>query len=223
MMNILKRSPIVALAVVTLIGCAQPQTKTEKGALYGTGIGAAVGAGLGQAIGGDTKATLLGAGIGAALGGLTGGAVGRYMDNQEEALRQEFAASEAANVQRSANLLAVTFRGDVMFDFDSAALKPGAMKEINRVATVLLEYPQTNIEIEGHTDSTGAADYNQSLSERRALSVQNELINQGISPNRMTTVGFGETQPIADNGTEAGRQLNRRVVIVIAPQQGVAY
>lgn len=223
MMHILKRSPIVVLAVVALIGCAQPQTKTEQGALYGTGIGAAVGAGLGQAIGGDTKATLLGAGIGAALGGLTGGAVGRYMDNQEAALRQEFAASEAANVQRNANLLAVTFRGDVMFDFDSAALKPGAMQEINRVATVLLEYPQTNIQIEGHTDSTGAADYNQNLSERRALSVQNELINQGISPNRMTTVGFGETQPIADNSSETGRQLNRRVVIVIAPQKGLAY
>ena len=222
-MLILKRIAIMVLASLTIWGCAQPQTKTEQGALYGTGIGAAVGAGLGQVIGGDTEATLIGAGIGAALGGVAGGAIGRYMDNQEAALREQFAASEAANVQRNANLLAVTFKSDVLFDVNSAALKPGAYNEINRVANVLLQYPQTNIEISGHTDSTGSETYNQDLSERRALSVHNALVNQGVAPSRMTTLAFGETQPIADNATEAGRQLNRRVVIVIAPQQGVAY
>lgn len=218
-----KRISIVALIAVTCWGCAQPQNKTQQGAMYGTGIGAAVGAGLGQVIGGNTKSTLVGAGIGAALGGVAGGAIGRYMDNQEAALQQQFAASEAASIQREANVLAVTFKGDVFFDVNSAALKPGAYTEINRVANVLVQYPKTNIQIAGHTDSTGAEEYNQSLSERRAMSVQNALVNQGVAPMRMQTIGFGEAQPIADNSTEAGRQLNRRVVVTIAPQQGATY
>lgn len=219
----MKRISILALIAVTFWGCAQPPTKTQQGALYGTGIGAAVGAGLGQAIGGDTQATLLGAGIGAALGGAAGAGIGRYMDNQEAMLRQQFAASDAVNVQRNADLLAVTFRGDVLFDVDSAALKPGSYNEINRVANVLIQYPQTNVQIAGHTDSTGSETYNQSLSERRAQSVQNALANQGVPMNRMRAIGFGETQPIADNATDYGRQMNRRVVVTIAPQQGVAY
>ncbi len=218
-----KRFSVLALIAVTFWGCAQPQTKTQQGAMYGTGIGAAVGAGLGQVIGGDTEATLLGAGIGAALGGAAGAGIGRYMDNQEAALRQQFAASDAANIQRNADMLAVTFRGDVLFDVNSAALKPGSYNEINRVANVLVQYPQTNIQIAGHTDSTGSEVYNQDLSERRAMSVQNALANQGVSPMRMRTIGFGETQPIADNSTDYGRQMNRRVVVTIAPQQGVAY
>ena len=218
-----KRISVLMLIAVTFWGCAQPQTKTQKGAMYGTGIGAAVGAGLGQAIGGDTKGTLIGAGIGAALGGAAGAGIGRYMDNQEAMLRQSFAASDAANVQRNQDLLAVTFKGDVLFDVNSAALKPGAYDEINRVASVLVQYPQTNVQIAGHTDSTGSEVYNQDLSERRARSVQNALANQGVSMNRMRAIGFGESQPIADNSTEAGRQLNRRVVVTIAPQQGATY
>jgi len=223
MMLFVKRFSVLALIVVTMWGCAQPQNKTQQGAMYGTGIGAAVGAGLGQVIGGNTKSTLIGAAIGAGLGGAAGAGIGRYMDNQEAALQQQFAASEAANVQRNANVLAVTFKSDVLFDIDSAALKPGAYTEIDRVATVLMQYPQTDIQIAGHTDSSGSEQYNQGLSERRAMSVQNALANQGVSPMRMRTVGFGETQPIADNSTPEGRQLNRRVVVTIMPQQGVAY
>lgn len=219
----IKRIAILSLIAVTFWGCAQPQTNTQKGAVYGTGIGAAVGAGLGQVIGGNTKSTLVGAGIGAALGGVTGGAIGRYMDNQEAALRQQFAASDAASIQRNADVLAVTFRGDVLYDVNSAVLKPGSYSEIDRVANVLVQYPQTNIQIAGHTDSTGSETYNQELSERRAMSVQNALVNRGVSPARMRTIGFGEGQPIADNATEAGRQLNRRVVVTIEPQQGAAY
>lgn len=214
---------ILALIAVTAVGCAQPMTKTQKGAAIGTGVGAAAGAGLGQAIGGDTKATLIGAGIGAVVGGLAGGGIGRYMDNQEAALQQQLAASEAASVQRNANVLAVTFKSDFSFDVDSAALKPGAYAEVNRVAQVLVQYPQTNIMVAGHTDSTGAEAYNQQLSERRAMAVKNALLNQGVAAMRVTTIGYGETQPIADNSTAAGRQMNRRVVITISPQQGVAY
>lgn len=223
MMIMIKRFSVLALVAVTLWGCAQPQTKTQKGALYGTGIGAALGAGLGQVVGGDTKSTLIGAGIGAALGGVAGGSIGRYMDNQQAALQQQFAASDAVNVQRNADVLAVTFKSDVLFDVNSAALKPGAYTEINRVAEVLVNYPQTTIQIAGHTDSTGSEVYNQQLSERRATSVQNALINQGVAAARMQNVGFGESQPIADNSTEAGRQLNRRVVVTITPQQGATY
>lgn len=223
MFEAVKKISVLVLAVALLWGCAQPQTKTQQGALYGTGIGAAVGAGLGQVIGGNTKSTLIGAGIGAALGGVAGGSIGRYMDNQEAALQQQFAASDAANVQRNADVLAVTFKSDVLFDVNSAALKPGAYNEINRVAQVLVQYPQTEIQIAGHTDSTGSEVYNQGLSERRAMSVQNALANQGVAATRMRTIGFGESQPIGDNSTESGRQLNRRVVVTIAPQQGGTY
>ena len=222
-MLMVKRFSVLALIVFTMWGCAQPQTKTQQGAMYGTGIGAAVGAGLGQVIGGDTESTLIGAAIGAGLGGAAGAGIGRYMDNQEAMLQQQFAASNAANIQRNANVLAVTFKSDVLYDVNSAALKPGAYNEINRVATVLTQYPQTVIQIAGHTDSSGSEEYNQGLSERRALGVHNALMNQGVAPSRMQAVGFGETQPIADNSTPEGRQLNRRVVVTIAPQQGVAY
>lgn len=216
----IKRGAFLAMIAMALWGCAEPQTKTQQGAVYGTGIGAAVGAGLGQVIGGNTKSTLVGAGIGAVLGGVAGGSIGRYMDNQEAALKQQFAASEAANIKRNADVLAVTFKSDVLFDVNSAVLKPGAYTEINRVSQVLVQYPQTTVQIAGHTDSTGSEEYNQKLSEERAMSVQNALISQGVTPSRLRTIGFGESQPVADNGTEAGRQLNRRVVVTIVPQQG---
>jgi len=215
----MKRLLILTLVAAMAWGCAQPQNKTQQGAMVGTGLGAAAGAGLGQAIGGDTEATLLGAGIGAVVGGLAGGGIGRYMDNQEQALRQEFAASEQVNVQRNANLLAVTFKSDLLYDVDSAALKPGAYPEIQRVAEVLNQYPQTRITVAGHTDSTGSEQYNQQLSERRAQNVKDALVQSGVQASRITTVGYGEAQPVASNYTPEGRQLNRRVVITIAPPQ----
>jgi outer membrane protein OmpA-like peptidoglycan-associated protein len=214
----MKRLLILSLTVMMVWGCAQPTTKTQQGAMIGTGVGAAIGAGLGQVIGGDTEATLLGAGIGAVLGGVAGGSVGRYMDNQEAALRQQFAASENANIQRNANLLAVTFKSDVLYDIDSATLKPGAYTEIGRVAQVLNQYPQTTIMVAGHTDSSGSETYNQNLSERRAMSVKNALIDQGVAAMRIAASGYGEAQPVASNYTAEGRQLNRRVVVTIAPQ-----
>ena len=205
------------ILTLVMLGCAQPQTKTQKGAIYGTGIGAAAGAGLGQAIGGDTEATLIGAGIGAVVGGLAGGAIGRYMDNQEAAMRAQLAGVESANIQRNANLLAVTFKSDVWFDVNSATLKAGGYSELQRVATVLNQYPQTTIQIAGHTDSTGSEEYNQALSVRRAEAAKNALVGFNVDPARMTTIGFGEAQPVADNSTPQGRQLNRRVQITITP------
>ncbi len=142
------------------------------------------------------------------------------MDNQEAAMRQQLAYTESASVQRQAETLAVTFKSDVLFDVGSSAIKPGGLDEINRVAQVLNQYPQTTILIAGHTDSAGAEDMNQRLSEQRAQSVKNSLVGQGVAPTRMNTIGFGETKPVADNNTEAGRQLNRRVEITITPTQG---
>ncbi len=208
---------IIAAAVMG--GCAQPMTKTEKGALIGTGTGAAAGALLGQAIGGHTKGTLIGAGVGAVAGGLAGAAIGNYMDKQEATMRQELANVEGASVQRNQETLAVTFKSDVLVDTNSSALKAGSYDEISRVSRVLNQYPQTNILIAGHTDSTGKAEYNQTLSEKRAAAVKNALTGEGVNPARMKAVGYGASKPIADNNTEAGRQLNRRVTITITPQQ----
>ena len=214
----MKRCVLLSMIMLMILaGCAQPPTKTQQGAYIGTGVGAAAGAGLGQAIGHDTKSTLIGAAIGAAVGGVTGGAIGNYMDKQEAMMRQQLASVEGASIQRESNLLAVTFKSDVLFDVNSASLKAGAYDEISRVAQVLNSYPQTNINIAGYTDSTGSEAYNQQLSERRAMVVKNALTGQGVNPARMTAIGFGESQPIADNSTEAGRQLNRRVEIRITP------
>ena len=207
----------VGIIAITLAGCA---TKMQTGALVGSGIGAAVGAGVGQAVGRDTGSTLLGAGIGAAVGGLAGGAIGRYMDNQEATMRQALANVEGASIQRDKDVLAVTFKSDYLFATNSSTLLPGSYDELNRVANVLRQYPETTIQIAGHTDSTGSEEFNQRLSERRAESVRNALINMGVNPSRLTMVGYGESRPIASNNTEAGRQQNRRVEVRIIPQQG---
>ena len=204
---------IVAILVLAafLMSCAGA-TQQERGARTGAILGAASGALLGQAIGKDTKATVLGAAIGAAAGGVAGHQIGAYMDRQEAELRNAMAQSEAASIQREQNILTATFKGDVMFDFDSSILKPGAYAELDRVAKILNNYPQTSIRVEGHTDSTGSESYNQALSERRAETVQSALVQRGVDPMRIEAVGFGESQPISsDNAT------NRRVNIVITP------
>jgi outer membrane protein OmpA-like peptidoglycan-associated protein len=209
---------LLILVALTLVSCAGLQTKTQKGGAYGAAGGAAAGAIIGQLIGGDTESTLWGAAIGAAVGGAGGAGVGRMMDNQEREMRQALAASEAAAISREGNLLAVTFKGDVTFDTNSTVVKPGLYTEIDRIADVLIRYPQTLIRVEGHTDSVGTEDYNMDLSFRRADSVRDLLVQRGVDISRIQTVGFGETMPVATNATEAGRQLNRRVEIKIAPQ-----
>lgn len=210
---------ITLLAIVSLMlsGCSSLQTKTEKGAAYGAAGGAVAGALVGQLVGRDTKATLIGAAVGAAVGGLAGAGVGKMMDNQERDLRQSLANSEAATIRREGNLLAITLKGDVTFDHDSAVVRPGLYPEINKIADAMTQYPDTVARIEGHTDSTGSETYNMDLSNRRASAVKDLLVQRGVADTRLETVGFGESMPVASNDTEAGRLQNRRVEIKIAP------
>lgn len=218
-MKVKQKGVSVFICILLLAGCAATQetSKTQKGALYGAAGGAAAGAVIGQVAGHNTKSTLIGSAIGAALGGLGGAGIGRMMDNQEKEMRKALEASEAAAVTREGNLLAVTFKGDVTFDTDSTVVRPGLYSEINRIAAVLNRYPNTYVQVDGHTDSQGSKEYNMDLAQRRADSVRELLIKRGVAENRIESLGFGEDMPVATNNTEAGRQKNRRVEIRIAP------
>lgn len=203
------------LVTVLLVSCAGLQNNQQQGTAIGSGVGAGVGAVLGQAIGRDTEATVLGAGLGAVLGGVAGNQFGLYMDNQEEELRQVITRAEGVSFRRSQDLLIATFRGETFFDHNSAVLLPGGYREIARVATVLNRYQQTMIEVGGHTDTTGSEEYNLRLSTRRAEAVRTALINEGLQPARIRTVGYGESRPISSN-----HATNRRVEIVVVPARG---
>ncbi|MEQ9814291.1 MAG: OmpA family protein [Azospirillaceae bacterium] len=206
-----RKLAIIAIAGTALSACQTPVV--GQNTVGGAALGALGGAALGTLAGGnDTRNALIGAGIGA----LAGGAVGAYLDNQEAQLQQDLAGSGAA-VQRQGNELVVTLPSNVTFAVDSADINPAFYSTLDQVAGTLQQYQQSYVNIYGHTDSTGPNDYNQSLSERRAQSVANYLISRGVNPVRVVARGFGETQPIADNNTTAGRQQNRRVEIRIVP------
>ena len=218
----MKKIYVVGLALTLLLsgGCAN-MNNMGKGATYGTAGGAAAGALLGQAIGGNTKATLLGMAAGALIGGVAGTGVGYMMDKQEQDMRNALAQSEAIAIQREGNVLALTFRSDFTFAVNSAAIRSGLDSELSRVAQVLNAYPQTTLTVAGHTDSTGSEEYNQTLSQKRADSVKNALVQRGVAAQRINAVGYGESQPVGDNETEFGRQQNRRVEVRINPvEQG---
>ena len=217
---------LVLVLVVAFIsaGCATMQE--NKKTTIGAGAGAVVGAGVGYAIGGGK-----GAAIGAVVGGLAGGVIGHYMDKQEREFKQALAESQAREqaaimqgVQREKDALIITFKSDVMFDTNSSVIKSAAYAsgEIDRVAQILNRYPDTTIKVVGYTDSTGSESYNLQLSEQRANAVKNALVVKNVQAARISALGMGESNPIADNSTAAGRQLNRRVNIVIEPiqQQG---
>jgi outer membrane protein OmpA-like peptidoglycan-associated protein len=188
-------------------GCASMSGRDK-----GVAIGAATGAVVGGIIGKQSDNTALGAILGAAVGGAAGGVIGNYMDEQAEELEQDL---EGAEIERVGEGIKVTFQSGILFDVNKSDIRPDAEVELTKLAEILVKYEDTDILLEGHTDSSGADDYNQALSERRAAAVRAFLVMQGVKGMRMTTIGYGESQPIADNETVEGKQANRRVEVAI--------
>lgn len=204
-------------ALVTTAACTtNPYTGQRE--INRTAVGAVLGAGagylFGDVIGGrsDRAERIIGAGIGA----VAGGAIGAYMDRQEADLRRQTAGT-GVDVIRQGDELLLRMPAGITFDFNSYAVKPQFQATLNEVAQTLQAYPSTIIDVLGHTDSVGSNEYNQRLSEQRAAAVAAYLTSRGVQPARIATRGFGETMPIADNSTEAGRAANRRVEIKVVP------
>ena len=211
---------VAGILVLSLFGCSamQQNPRTAKGA----GIGAAAGAGTGAAIGaivGGGKGAGKGAAIGAVVGLIGGGLIGNYMDRQAKEMQAVLA--EQDRLRQSQEQLQVVMASDVMFSSGSAALQPGAHEKLRRFADVLNRYPRTTVQIIGHTDSRGSEESNDELSRRRARAVADELIAANVDSSRISTLGRGETQPIATNATAEGRAENRRVEINVNPDEGL--
>ncbi len=207
-------------ASIALSGCEtlDPYTGESKtsAATKGALIGAVSGAVVGLASGDDSVERRQRALIGAGVGALAGGAVGYYMDREEARLRAELAGT-GVGVYRNGDNITLNMPGNVTFATDSSDLSPQFFDVLGSVAKVLAEFDKTIVEVAGHTDSTGSHGYNQSLSERRSESVAQYLRTHDVNPQRLITIGLGETMPVADNGTATGRQQNRRVEITMVP------
>ncbi len=191
-----------------LLGACKNMSKSQKGTYIGAGAGAAAGAAIGKAAGN----TAMGAILGAAVGGAAGYGIGRYMDKQAAELEKDL---EGAEIERVGEGIKITFRDGIQFALNSAELSEASRTNLQELAETLKKYEDTNILVEGHTDITGTRDYNMVLSDRRAESVADYLKDLGIAGKRLTTEGYGPTQPVADNDTEYGRQQNRRVEVAI--------
>ena len=188
---------------------------TQKGAAIGVGGGAAVGAGVG-ALAGNTA---LGSVIGAAVGGAAGALIGKKMDKQKKELEATLPEETTVETINNGEALKVTFDSGILFATNSSTLSDASKSALRNLATSLNQNPDTDIKIVGHTDNTGKVDYNQTLSEKRAKSVYDYLMNQGVSADRMVFEGKGVHQPVADNSTAEGRALNRRVEITIVANE----
>ena len=221
-MNKSYRRLIASLAGFAILaaGCQtlDPYTGEEKtsNATKGALIGATAGAVAGLISGDDAVERRQHAMIGAGVGALAGGSVGYYMDKEEMKLRQELEGT-GVSVTRDGDNITLNLPGNVTFATDSADLNAGFYDVLNSVSKVLSEFDKTVIEVAGHTDSTGSDVYNQTLSERRATSVALYLRSQKVIPERLITVGLGESHPVADNSTVDGRQANRRVELTLVP------
>ena len=196
---------VAALMSLSLNSCA---THTQTGAAVGAGTGAVVGGLIGKSSGHTARGAI----IGAAVGGAAGALIGSRMDRQAKELAQNI---PGAKVERVGEGIAVTFESGLLYDFDSDIVKPEARKNLRALAQSLDKYPGSDILVVGHTDAVGPAPYNLSLSERRSSAAADYLVLQGVSRTRVSTRGMGETDPIAANDTERGRELNRRVEVAI--------
>ncbi len=207
-MNKLKMSLLVVLSAAFLFtGCAS-WNKTQKGAVVGTTAGGAAGAIIGRASGN----TALGAIIGAAAGGATGAVIGRQMDKQAEEIAKSV---PDAKVERVGEGIVVEFSSNILFGFDQSNLSADAKTNLDKLVVILDSYPDTDIEVQGHTDSKGSETYNQALSEQRAGTVSDYLSGKGIANDRLTIKGFGENMPKYSNETTDGQTQNRRVEFLI--------
>ncbi len=214
MIKSLPKLSLICASALFVSACASNDSLTRGQA--GAAAGAIAGAVLGHQVDGDK-----GRFVGAVVGAIAGNAVGRYMDEQQQALERELSQEQAADEIRISRLadnsLKLNLSSEVSFDFDSTMIKVDFRDSLNKVANVLADYPGTAVHIIGHTDSVGSEAYNQQLSMRRASSVKGYLVNQGVGSRRTRTQGFGETMPIANNGTDYGRERNRRVEIYLKP------
>ncbi|MCX7288703.1 MAG: OmpA family protein [Rhodobacterales bacterium] len=187
-----------------------PNARTRNGAVIGGLVGAVAGASTARD-GNELKGAILGGALGAGTGAL----IGRDLDRQAAELRGSLNSN--ISVTNNGQFLTVNMPQDLLFDVSSAAVRPDLRSDLQAVATSLLKYPNSQIEVIGHTDSTGSAAYNQDLSQRRAASVANVLRDSGVPGARLAAFGRGEDQPISTNLTPEGRALNRRVEIIIRP------
>lgn len=199
----------LALLSVFSLGACSGLTNTERGAVGGATTGAVLGGVIADATDGNTA---VGAILGAAIGGAAGAAIGSRMDDQAEELESELGDAE---VERVGEGIKVTFDSGILFDFDSDGLRAEARANLADLAASLSEYEGTRVLVVGHTDSSGTDSYNQALSERRAGAARSYLLQQGLLGDRVEAVGLGESEPIADNESDAGRQENRRVEVAI--------
>ena len=210
----------ICVAATTLLsGCTttdpysgeKEMTKSTTGATFGAIAGALLGAATSSKKD-RSKGVLLGAGIGA----IAGGGVGAYMDKQEDKLRQQLRGS-GVSVSREGDKIILNMPSNITFDVDSAQLKPQFTNTLDSVVLVLNEYTSTLVTIRGYTDSTGSAEYNQKLSERRALAVAQYLSEKKVVQQRLAAVGYGKSNPTASNDTPEGRAQNRRVELELEP------
>ncbi|HEU0291059.1 MAG TPA: OmpA family protein [Burkholderiales bacterium] len=211
---------VAALVAGLAAGCQTTdpytgETKTTS-ATYGALIGAGVGAAVGMISGRDAKQRRQRAMIGAGVGALGGGAIGAYMDKQEDELRRQMRDS-GVTVTRKGDDIILNMPSNITFRTDSADLNAQFFKVLDGVALVAKKYDRTIIEVAGHTDSVGDSAYNRQLSQRRATAVAQYLISKGVGDARMMTAAGGEEHPIASNTTEQGRAANRRVEVTLAP------
>ena len=210
MSNTQRLHALAALLVVGSVGmsaCAS-LNKKEEGAI----IGATTGAAVGGVIGNQTGSTARGAIIGAVVGGTAGAIIGHQMDQQAKELSQNI---KGATVERVGEGIEVTFASGLLFAFDSDSIQAEAATNLRELASSLQKYPDSQLLIVGHTDNVGDASYNQRLSERRSNSAAAYLAAQGVARTRLAATGKGESEPVATNDTDAGRQKNRRVEVAI--------
>ncbi len=213
----IKKALVLLTTAVFAASCATTDPNDPNGkAKRGAGVGAAAGAVVGAIIGNQSGGNRTGAVVGAAAGAAIGAAIGHKMDKQQQELQQ----IPGVEVTRPAeNEIAVRFNNDILFDFNSSALRPESRDTLRNLASNFRQYPDEEISVEGHTDNVGGDEYNQRLSEQRAYSVRDYLVDQGVLSPRISAVGYGKSRPKESNETPEGRQLNRRVEIHVRATQ----